>query len=173
MNNFDIEIWDDEGLKCTFYTVRLEDEELSETDKFFDKYDNIDIYKSSIQELSAFILITIGDDHGAEDALLNRAENEVIGLPVKRNVRLKKIQYYFPEFPLRLYAMKIRDNIMVLFNGGVKDGAKNQTSSLSMSWRSACQYAKKIDEAIIDKTIMIDENNRKLLFYDGSDKIIL
>lgn len=173
MNSFDIEIWDDEGVKCTFYTVRLEDEALSETDKFFEKYGNLPDYKRATQELLKFILIVLGDEHGADDALLNRHENAVIGLPVKGKVRVQSIQYHFPQFPLRLYAMKIRDNIMVLFNGGIKDGATNQTSSLSMVWRSACSFAEKIDEAIMDKTIIIDEGKRKLFYYDGSDEIIL
>ncbi len=39
MNTFALEIWDDEGSKCTFYSVRWDDAEENETDKFFNKYD--------------------------------------------------------------------------------------------------------------------------------------
>lgn len=173
MNSFDIEIWDDECEKCTFYTVRLEEEELSETDKFFDYYDNILEYKRATQELLTFVLSSIGDKHGADNALLNRPENAVVGLPVKGKVQLRAIQYHFPQFPLRLYAMKIRDNIMILFNGGIKDSDTNQKSSLSMVWRSACSYAAKIDDAIREDMIIVDEENRKLLSFDGSEEIIL
>ena len=32
MNIFELELWDDEGKKCTFYTVRQEGAEFTETD---------------------------------------------------------------------------------------------------------------------------------------------
>ena len=38
MNNFVLELWDDEAIKCTFYTVRWGGSEENETDKFFNKY---------------------------------------------------------------------------------------------------------------------------------------
>jgi hypothetical protein len=38
MNTFALEIFDDQGQVCTFYTVRWEDAILSETDKFFQKF---------------------------------------------------------------------------------------------------------------------------------------
>ena len=83
MNIFALELWDDECSKCTFYTVRWEDTDESETDKFFNKYDAIPGLKASTQQLLSFILDSIGEDHGAIDALFNRFENEVTGLPNK------------------------------------------------------------------------------------------
>ena len=38
MSTFELEVWDDETDKVTFYTVRWQGAEFSETDKFFDKY---------------------------------------------------------------------------------------------------------------------------------------
>jgi hypothetical protein len=76
-----LEIWDDEGKKCTFYTVRWEDAKESETDKFFNKYDAIPELKTATQQILSFVLDSLGDDYGAIDALFNRSENEVTGLP--------------------------------------------------------------------------------------------
>jgi hypothetical protein len=81
VNTFALEVWDDEAQKCTFYTVRWEDAVQNETDKFFNKYDSIPEFKTSTQELLSFVLDSIGEDHGAVDALFNRFENEVVGLP--------------------------------------------------------------------------------------------
>lgn len=67
MNNFALEIWDDECRKCTFYTVRWDNARKAETDKFFEKYYAIPGLKESTQELLSFVLDSIGNDHGAID----------------------------------------------------------------------------------------------------------
>lgn len=173
MNIFALEIWDDESAKCTFYTVRYDDFHTSETDLFFDKYDAIPEYKQANQELLSFILLSIGRDHGAVDELFNRNENEVKGLPVQGKVVLDEITYHYPNFPLRLYALKITNSIVILFNGGIKDDETNQKSSLHLNWRAACEFAKRIDEALRDGSIVIDNKNKKLKTFNGSEEIIL
>jgi len=132
-----LELWDDERTLCTFYTVRWLDAEENETNRFFDTYDNMPEYTEASMALLNFIIFAIGDDHGAKNELFNRDKNEVKGLPVKGSVRLGTFVYEYPNFPLRLYALIITRNIVILFNGGVKDGLKNQTSSLVMKWREA------------------------------------
>ncbi|HWK06098.1 MAG TPA: hypothetical protein VNS58_20800 [Puia sp.] len=130
MNNFTLQIWDDEASKCTFYTVQWEDALENETDKFFHKYDAIPGLKRSAQVLLSFILDSIGEDYGAIDALFNRYENEVAGLPNKGRVNVGEIVFLYPDFPLRLYALRInnRPDLVVLFNGGIKSAATNQAS---------------------------------------------
>lgn len=173
MNNYVVEIWNDEGAACTFYTVRWDDVQFNETDKFFEKYDALEEFEVANMELLNFVVKTIGEDHGDHDALFNREENEVIGLPVQGNVKISEVSYHFPQFPLRIYALKITENIVILFNGGVKDGSTNQESSLNMQWREACQFARTIVEAIQDEIIIVKEEERKLLYYTGSEEIIL
>lgn len=172
MNIFALEIWDDEGSACTFYTVRADESESNETDIFFEKY-AIPEYKEATQELLSFIIDAIGDRHGAIDALFNRHENQVKGLPVQGRVNIKEITYHYPDFPLRIYALKICDSIVVLFNGGIKDGATNQSSSLNVKWMDACNFAKRINDALRDGSIIADESKRIITAYDGSDDIIL
>ena len=176
MNTFALEIWDDESDKCTFYTVRIEDSKETETDKFFIKYNAINEWKLATQELLSFLLDSIGQDYGAIDALFNRPENEVTGLPNKGRVVLGEIVFLFPNFPLRLYAMKInnRKDLVVLFNGGLKTAQTNQASrNLNLKWIEACQFAKRIDEALRNKAIVVDDKKRKLLTDTGDEYIIL
>jgi len=169
MNTFVLEKWDDEGKICTFYTVKWDGNTSNEADSFFNKYEQLSEYQESTQELLSLVLDVIGDTHGAKEVFFNRFENEVIGLPMHGRV----LGSYFPNFPLRLYALRINQNIVVLFNGGVKDGATNQTSSLHLQWQEACQFARKIDDAITRGEILIDENKRLLIAYDNSTEIIL
>lgn len=171
-----LELWDDEAMKCTFYTVRWEDAENSETDKFFNKYNEIPELKSATQKLLSFVLDSIGDDFGATDALFNRFENEVIGLPNHGKVTVGGIVFLYPNFPLRLYALRIqgRSDLVVLFNGGAKSARTNQGSrDLHLKWIEACQFAKRIEEALRSKEIRIDSNNRKIVAANGDQLIAL
>lgn len=173
MNTFELRVWDNEAALCTFYTVQQEGAFETETDKFFTKYETNEQFKDAASELLSFILLSIGDDHGAVDELFNRFENEVTGLPLQGKIQLAEFVYHYPDFPLRLYALKINDNIVVLFNGGIKDGATNQTSSLYLQWIEACQFAKRIIEALNKKEILINNRKRILTNHQGEDEIIL
>jgi hypothetical protein len=176
VNTFALEVWDDEAAKCTFYTVRWEDAEQNETDKFFSKYNAIAEFKESTQELLSFVLDSVGEDHGAIDALFNRFENEVVGLPNKGEVTVGTVAFLFPNFPLRLYALRInnRPNLVVLFNGGVKSAQTNQGSGgLNLKWREACQFAKRIEEAIRNKEIVVDHKKRRIFTNTGDEEIFL
>jgi len=173
MNIFELKLWDDERQLCTFYTVQLDGADENETDKFFIRYENDPEYSLAVQELISFIILSIGERHGAVDELFNRNENEVIGLPVKGKVRLGEFTIHFPDFPLRIYALKITERIVVLFNGGIKDGPTNQTSSLHLKWIEACNFAIRILEALHSNEILVDERHRKLTNHLGGDEIIL
>lgn len=176
MNTFVLELWDNEAGKCTFYTVRWENAAQNETDKFFNKYNAISEFKRPVQELLSFVLESIGENHGAIDALFNRFENEVTGLPNKGKVSVGGIVFLYPNFPLRLYALRVnnRSDLVILFNGGVKSGQTNQTSKdLNLKWIDACQFARRIEDALRDKEIIIDTKARKIRAADGSNEIFL
>lgn len=175
MNNFALEIWDNECTKCTFYTVRWIDAVTNETDKFFNKYYAIEKYKQPTQILLSFIVDSIGNDYGATDQLFNRFENEVSGLPNKGKTRIDELTFHFPNFPLRLYALRIgEDNdIVIIFNGGVKSAETNQESKeLHIKWTEACRFAKVINLAMQSGEITINKN-RTLLYYNGDIEIHL
>jgi hypothetical protein len=173
VNIFELKVWDDESSLCTFYSIQRDGASENETDKFFIKYEKLEGFKQAAHDLLLFILNAIGEEQGTVEELLNRFENEVVGLPVKGRVLLGGFVYHYPEFPLRLYALSITNNIAILFNGGIKDGPTNQTSDLHLRWKEACQFAKKIMDAIQSGEIFIDEENRKLLNHLGREEIVL
>lgn len=74
MTTFALEIFDDQGQACTFYTVRWEDSVLSETDKFFQKFRNDEKLIHALRELASFLEVVIGDEYGALEAFF-RFEN--------------------------------------------------------------------------------------------------
>jgi hypothetical protein len=118
----------------------------------------------------------VGDDHGAIDGLFNRPENQVIGLPNTGKVKIRQLLFSYPNFPLRLYALRInnREDLIVLFNGGIKSASTNQESKdLHLKWIEACQFAKRIEDALREGEIIIDEKKRRILSADQSDVIIL
>jgi hypothetical protein len=108
--------------------------------------------------------------------LFNRFENEVVGLPNKGKVTVGEIIFIYPDFPIRLYALRInnRSDLVVLFNGGIKSAQTNQGSKeLNLKWIEACQFAKRIEEALRNKEIVIDNKKRKILSDSGDEETIL
>ncbi len=173
MNTFALDIWDDEASRCTFYTVRWEDSDTNETDKFFNKFESNTKYKKESQVLVSFLLDAIGENHGAKLLFFNRPENEVAGLPPKGRIQVGEIAFSFPDFPLRLYALRITNELVILFNGGIKDGPTNQKSSLHFVWKEACAFAQRIDEALQEGILIIDHQNRRITYEDDNNEIYL
>ncbi|NOS90333.1 MAG: hypothetical protein HOP30_00270 [Cyclobacteriaceae bacterium] len=174
MSRFELEIWDNETEKVTFYTVRWEGAPLSETDKFFAKYKETE--KQAAQELLSLIIKAIGNEHGALPEFFNRPENGVAGLPPKGKIRIGEFKAHFQQFPLRLYALRIndREDLVVLFNGGLKTSEANRDSpELNLKFIEADAFGSRIEQAIREGMIVIDESSRSLKLFDGSDEIIL
>lgn len=174
MNSFDLEIWDDEGRKCTLYTVRKEGELENETDKFFLKYeDETHLYHQAALEVLNLIYL-IGSDYGATDNFINRRENKAHSLPPKPNQKIKVIQEIGIHFPLRLYCYRIRENILILFNGGLKEAHSHQESpDLSYKFHEVQNFVTKIENALLDEMIVYNPKTKRLEDFQGNTEIIL
>jgi hypothetical protein len=172
MNTFALEIFDDQGQVCTFYTVRWEDAELSETDKFFVKYENDSTFQRPMQELAKFISKKIGDEMGAL-ADFFRFENAAQALPPSGRHKVEDLYINFGNFPLRLFCLRISETLVVLFNGGEKTSDTAQGGKTSMAFQEANIFAKRILDALRDKDIYITADQRAFRYYDGSEEIII
>lgn len=172
MNTFALEIFDDQGQVCTFYTVRWQDAALSETDKFFVKYENDSTFQRPLQELAKFISKKIGDEMGALEDFF-RFENAAQALPPSGTYQVEDLCINFGNFPLRLYCLRISETLVVLFNGGQKTADTAQRGKTSMAFQEANIFAKRILDALIKKDIYITADQRTFLYYDGSDEIII
>lgn len=172
MNTFVLEIFDDEGAKCTFYTVRWEYAELSETHKFLDKVKGDARLKNSLQELAKFLEIVIGDEKGALEVFF-RFENTAHALPPAGEHQVGEITINYGNFPLRLYCLRISDSLVVLFNGAEKTSKAAQDGKTSMAFHEANQFAKRILEALREKEIYITSDERVFRNSDNSEEIFL
>jgi len=74
MASFTLEIWDDSSRLVTFYTIRRDGEEDTETDKFLMQYHRHPRYGAVLQELLTLLFQDIGDRFGAKEVLFNRRE---------------------------------------------------------------------------------------------------
>lgn len=173
MNTFILEIFDDTGSKCTFYSVRNEGELSSEAIKFFTKYRSVPEYKETIQILANFIVRVIGNKKGAKESLF-RFENSASALPPSGKHRIEELIFDFGRFPLRLYCYRISEQIVVLFNGGVKTSHTAQISDSSIYFHEANQYSKRIYEALfVKKDLIISSNGREINNSNKEIEIIL
>lgn len=158
MSSFAIEVWDDEAEKVTFYSVRWDEAEFSEMDKFLLRIGRIPEMKQPLQELVQLITEVIGNTHGALEAFFNRFENRVTALPPKGKVKISELELDYKGFPLRLYCLALSEEVVILFNGGIKDSLTVQESKdvISAKFYEANEFAKRILNALTSDEIHVD-----------------
>ncbi|RZK01774.1 MAG: hypothetical protein EOO46_19275 [Flavobacterium sp.] len=172
MNIFALEKFDDEGHKCTFYTVRLEDARYSETDKFFIKYAKSKKLKKRFQELAVFLTKKIGNEWGALEEFF-RFENKAQALPPPGEHVIDELTINYAGFPLRLYCLRMSDSLVVLFNGAEKTSSTAQGGMTSMAFHEANNFATRITKALQDGDIYITSSQREFLTFNHSQEIFL
>jgi len=141
----------DDSNTCNFYTVRLEDEKVSETDKFYDKFDYdgneyLDDF-GKIHELIDQIAV-----RGSNIIQRPRNESKVFALPPK--LLLKDCLIDIFENKLRLYYVAITPQIIILLGGGVAHNEPN--GDVPLQFWEAQSFAKKILDAKNDSYVISD-----------------
>lgn len=145
--------------KVRFYTVRLEIEEYweeeTEADKFFQKFLDEPEKPSSGAELIFNTIIEIGN-RGAKKRYF-RFENRANALPPPANtlVELGQSEETSGEH-LRLYCIRLNEEIVILINGERKTKETAQECPLvAPHFRLANKIAKKIDEALFNREVIL------------------
>ncbi len=117
----------------------------------------------------------IGDRKGALQQYF-RLENDASALPPPTNVAKKELVSIINEdievsgFDLRLYCLRLNDNVVILFNGGIKTTDYPQDCpNVRRHFNMANTLAKKITEAITDNEIEVSEDD---ILYDNDFEII-
>jgi hypothetical protein len=76
------------------------------------------------------------------------------------------------HFPLRLYCYRVTEQIVVVFNGGVKDAATAQASKgLRIKFYEAQHFVQRLESALREKTIWVSANERYLEGEEGINNI--
>ncbi|AHJ95540.1 hypothetical protein Hsw_PA0207 (plasmid) [Hymenobacter swuensis DY53] len=134
--------------KVNFYTVRLENEEDSETDRFISRFIASHEYRPDLEVILA-ALEEIGAKRGAlppGDATLFRPEKDAMALPPP--------QAYGNL--LRLYGFICSDDIMVLGGGGRKTTKKAQDGDTRPAFRMMNQVAEILKHRLANQTVWIE-----------------
>lgn len=169
MNSFTIEIFAEFPL-VTFYTVKKENGNKSETDKFVSNFDNNEEFQSDYDEIVGLLKI-MGNEECATEMFFSRHEDEANALPPKI-VRELKLNYQSNQ--LRLYCVRINDHIVVLFNGGVKTSQTAQDSpDILPKFRDAKHFARRIWEEINEGMIIVEESRHLLKSFKDSDELTI
>ena len=173
MSTFELQIWDDETEKVTFYSPRMEDSDYSEMDKFLLRIEKLPEMEGALQELLELVREVIGNNHGATKAIFNRFENNFIALPPKGSVKIGEIEFHYKGFPLRLYCLPLNEEAVILFNGGIKNADTVQESDdiISTKFYEANEFTKKILKAIYARDIIV--TGRTITDYNGNTEIYL
>lgn len=172
--NILIEVFSDEEKKVTFYTVRKEGAEFSETEDFFRKIEAKKEYAEDLDRLVQLIKSVIGNKFGAHKKNFTRYENEATALPPNRVYKFKgQKAISFAYFPLRLYSLKVSESVVGLFNGGIKltRGSAQEDPEVSMAFYEANTYAKRIMKAIKEKDICL--SHKSMVDFQGNKTITL
>ncbi|MEL7222163.1 MAG: hypothetical protein AAGJ93_12645, partial [Bacteroidota bacterium] len=83
MNSFILEIFDEGFRHVTFYTIRKDGEEMSETEKFMRRFYQNQEFQEDYNQI-AFLLQLMGEEEGASDDFFSRHEDEASALPPSR-----------------------------------------------------------------------------------------
>ncbi len=146
--------------KVGFYSIRLEDEVETEMEKFISKFRADPIFYQDYRVLAAWIK-RIGNEEGALPGLF-RDEDDAQALPPE--FRAMEIRGMLDEvgYDLRLYCLRLSNEVVILLNGGVKESQKTQDSpDLLPKFRLANRVSKAVTQKIIRRELMIQGKQLK------------
>ncbi len=175
MSNFEIVEWYTDGRQCKVYTIHVLTKQDNEASLFFGKYGSTlsPLHNQALQLLQ-FIVKSICNKHGAIDDFFDRHENLVNALPPLPKKQPIEIAILGSAFPLRLYCIRVNEQIVILFNGGEKTSNTAQDSKdLSLKFYEAQSFAIKIQDALRSFIIELDGTKRNLRHYQIGNKMIL
>lgn len=132
--------------KVAFYTVKLGDNQLTEIE-LFDSKD----FSDHAQELKIlYNAIDLMQIKGALKAFF-KDEDAANALPVvPESLQVAN----GTDFGIRLYCIRINDNLAILLNGAIKTAHKNQDcENVRQHFYNAKRIAKAIDKMILDREI--------------------
>lgn len=119
--NYYIELIEEHPM-ANFYSIHLDEEELCELERFFEKYSDDTAYEEDIDTLIAW-LDRIGERGALERYFRHEGKygDGVSAIPIETR-------------RLRLYCIRLSDKILVFGNGGEKDCATWQENELLSSY---------------------------------------
>ena len=149
--------------KVTYYTVRFENNDNSEFEKFILKHQTDATIHNEFQDLLSLIE-ALGEEIGAKPRYFSRKEKRAEALPPQQSAlsRNERKLIVKQQHNLRLYCMRISDEIVFLFNGGVKTPGSitaQECRVVRKFFDMANKLAGVIEQSIINNEIIPDGMN--------------
>jgi hypothetical protein len=143
--------------KVGFYTVCLNESEISE----FEKFDSLDL-TSHQQERDIIFSILLQMGLREAKPYYFRFENGAEALPSNKDVPVELLESG-NDFGIRLYCIRLTDNIVILLNGGVKtDIDPKNCNNVKNHFRLAWQLSACINRAKLSGDLNWDPGRTKL-----------
>ena len=140
--------------KVTYYTIRLEEAAYSETEKFILRFETDAQYQYDLENILA-LLVILGNEKGAKSRFF-RDESAAQALPPEIREALRENWVQFIDAGLRLFCLRMTDEVVILLNGGIKSSQKtNDSPDLVAKFRLAQQLSKAIDAQLRNRTLRI------------------
>jgi hypothetical protein len=137
----------------SFYTLKGENATLSETDDFLQRMEKESNFADQLEQLLSWIEIIGNDQEGAIFDLF-RPERNCVALPPNR-------KYLNSAIDLRLYCHWVSENVVILYNGGIKTARNAQDCpNVSRHFYNAQSWTKQLN------AIGIETDGRDILNID-------
>ena len=102
-----------------------------------------------------------------------RFEDSAHALPPSGNYTVGKLSINYSGFPLRLYCLRLTENLVVLFNGDEKTSPTAKGGKTSMVFTETNIFANTILEALSEGDLEIADDRRTLLNHQGNKNDII
>lgn len=145
MQHYSIELIEEHDA-VNFYSIHLDSEELSELERFFEKFPEGSLYDEDIDTIIAW-LDRIGERGALERYFRYEGKygDGVSAIPIETN-------------NLRLYCIRLSNKVLIFGNGGIKDGATwEESESLSEYVETLMATSRFISSRLANGTIYIVE----------------
>lgn len=142
-----------------FYSIRVDDNEYNEFERFLRKHEQNSGISEELDQLFQF-LEEMGDKYGAREQFF-RFENQAHAIPKHS----KQFPYIEKGAKLRLYCLRLNDHVVFLFHGGIKTKHSAQDcKNVSIHFHNANRFVQKINELIRNNEILFNEKGTELTF---------
>ncbi len=154
--------------KVAWYTVRLEGRDVSEFRDFQQRMSAEEKDETELNEIRRFIR-QIGKFHGAHPKHFKHE---------RAAERLPPPYYYIEtddpnDFGLRLYCIRLCNEIVILLNGGRKTNLNpEKCPNCSAHFKLANRLAVKINDAILENRIELDVETKEILIDEDFELVI-
>ena len=138
--------------RVTYYSIRFENDAYTEVEKFILRFQQDRKYQEELNNILALLKI-MGNEKGAIPIFF-RDESIAQALPPERNAAIKQDLVHFIDADLRLFCLRVSNEIVILFNGDIKESQKTQDSpKLLPKFRLAQKISKSINQKFTDKEL--------------------